>query len=43
VAGYYCRFIKGFSSIAKPIIELLKKDNKFIWTKLRNVKKVFKK
>jgi hypothetical protein len=33
VAGYYCRFIKGFSSIAKPITELLKKDNKLTWTK----------
>jgi hypothetical protein len=32
MAGYYRRFIKGFSSIAKPMLELLKKDNKFIWT-----------
>jgi hypothetical protein len=32
MAGYYCRFIKGFSSIAKPMTELLKKDNKFVWT-----------
>jgi hypothetical protein len=32
MAGYYCRFIKGFSSIARPMIELLKKDNKFVWT-----------
>jgi hypothetical protein len=32
MAGYYHRFIKGFSSIARPMTELLKKDNKFMWT-----------
>jgi hypothetical protein len=32
MAGYYRRFIKGFSSIAKPMTELLKKGNKFVWT-----------
>jgi hypothetical protein len=32
MAGYYSRFIKGFSSIARPMVELLKKDNKFAWT-----------
>jgi hypothetical protein len=32
MAGYYCRFIKGFSNIARSMTELLKKDNKFGWT-----------
>ena len=32
LAGYYCQFIEGFSKIAKPMIELLKKDQKFIWS-----------
>jgi ribonuclease HI len=32
MAGYYHRFIKGFSSIARPMTEVLKKDNKFMWT-----------
>jgi hypothetical protein len=27
--GYYRRFIKGFSKISKPMIELLEKDKKF--------------
>jgi hypothetical protein len=31
MAGYYCRFIKGFSSIARPMTELLKKGNRFVW------------
>ena len=32
LAGYYRRFIENFSKIAKPMIELLKKDTKFKWT-----------
>jgi hypothetical protein len=32
LAGYYWRFIKGFSKISKPMTELLKKDKKFKWT-----------
>jgi hypothetical protein len=32
LTGYYWRFIKGFSKISKPMIELLKKDKKFEWT-----------
>ena len=30
-AGFYMRFIKDFSKIAKPLCELLVKDAKFIW------------
>ena len=30
-AGFYRRFIKDFSKIAKPLYKLLKKDAKFIW------------
>jgi hypothetical protein len=32
LAGYYRRFIEGFSKIARPMIELLKKEKKFAWT-----------
>ena len=32
MAGYYRRFIEGFSTIAKPMTQLLKKDKKFEWT-----------
>jgi hypothetical protein len=32
LAGYYRRFIEGFSEIARPIAELLKKEKKFTWT-----------
>ncbi|KMQ89993.1 enzymatic polyprotein endonuclease reverse [Lasius niger] len=31
LAGYYRRFISDFSRIAKPLSDLLKKDEKFIW------------
>ena len=31
MVGYYRRFIKGFSKIAKPMTSLLEKDAKFIW------------
>jgi hypothetical protein len=32
LAGYYQRFIEGFSKICKPMTELLEKDKKFKWT-----------
>jgi hypothetical protein len=32
LAGYYRRFIEGFSKISKPMTELLEKDKKFKWT-----------
>jgi hypothetical protein len=32
LAGYYQRFIEGFSKISKPITELLEKYRKFEWT-----------
>jgi hypothetical protein len=32
LAGYYHRFIPNFSKIAKPITELLKKGNKYLWS-----------
>jgi hypothetical protein len=31
LASYYRRFIPYFSKIAKPIIDLLKKEEKFVW------------
>jgi hypothetical protein len=31
LAGYYQRFIEGFSKISKPMIELLEKDKQFEW------------
>ena len=30
-AGFYRRFIKDFSKIAKPLYKLLEKDAKFVW------------
>jgi hypothetical protein len=32
LAGYYRRFIEGFSKIANSIMELQKKNKKFVWT-----------
>jgi hypothetical protein len=32
LVSYYRRFIMNFSKIAKPIIELLKKGNKYVWS-----------
>jgi hypothetical protein len=32
LAGYYRRFILNFTKIVKPITELLKKGNKYVWS-----------
>jgi hypothetical protein len=32
LAGYYRRFIPNFSKFAKPITNLLKKGNKYVWS-----------
>ncbi|KAK1695093.1 hypothetical protein QYE76_011790 [Lolium multiflorum] len=32
LAAYYRRFVEGFSSIVRPMTQLLKKDKKFDWT-----------
>jgi hypothetical protein len=32
LAGYYRRFIEGFSKIVRPLTTLLKKDREFKWT-----------
>jgi hypothetical protein len=32
LAGYYHRFIKDFSKIAKPMTKLLEKNKAFEWT-----------
>ena len=33
MAGYYRRFIEGFSKLALPLTKLVRKNNKFVWTK----------
>ncbi|XP_074299522.1 putative mitochondrial protein AtMg00860 [Silene latifolia] len=32
LAGYYRKFVKDFSKLARPMIQLLKKESKFIWS-----------
>ncbi|XP_062094058.1 uncharacterized mitochondrial protein AtMg00860-like [Humulus lupulus] len=33
LAGYYRRFVKGFSKIATPLMNITRKQQKFVWTK----------
>ena len=33
LSSYYRRFVKSYASIAKPLNQLLKKDQPFVWTK----------
>ena len=33
LAGYYRRFIEGFSKLDKPMTALLQKNIKFVWSK----------
>ena len=40
LANYYHQFIKGFASIARPLHDMVKKDQKWKWTKKQ--KEVFK-
>ena len=32
MANYYCRFIEGFTSIARLLHDMVKKDQKWDWT-----------
>jgi len=32
LANYYCRFIKSFASIARPLHDMVKKDKRWDWT-----------
>jgi len=32
LANYYCQFIEGFASIAGPLHDMMKKDQKWDWT-----------
>lgn len=36
LAGYYRKFIPGFSEITKPLRSFLKKDTRFIWGEAQN-------
>jgi len=36
LAGYYRQFVKDFSKIATPLMELIRKDISFMWTEQCN-------
>nr|GEY75299.1 putative reverse transcriptase domain-containing protein [Tanacetum cinerariifolium] len=35
LAGYYRRFIEGFSLLALPLMKLMRKEEKFVWNEER--------
>ena len=39
LAGYYCRFIKGFSQISLPLTKLTRKNAPFVW--MADYEKIF--
>ena len=41
LANYYCQFIEGFTAIARPLHDMIKKDQKWNWTERQE--KVFRK
>ena len=48
LANYYCRFTQGFTSIARLLYDMVKKDQKWDWTEkqeeaFRELKKQFTK
>jgi len=32
LANYYCRFIKGFATVVRPLHDMVKKDKRWEWT-----------
>ena len=41
LANYYCRFIEGFATVARPLHDLVKKDKRWEWTeRKKGVQKV---
>jgi len=32
LVNYYCQFIEGFAAIARPLYDMVKKDQKWVWT-----------